>query len=470
MRILVCLLPLAVMLHAQQAAKPIARKPKPALAPEVQKLVDLARAAPPEIYADALITLVADGVIPRGEIQAKLLEDAFSAAGHAQEPMRLKPLPGLGPDTRALLRGKAADLGLDALSLENRALQSLVQIDPARARQLFAGIAQPTLEPSACSDALVPDDSAYYEMAAAVAQYGFRADEKKREQNVQFLVTALEGAHLPGEIAAFAQSLAGVSLKRPELDLVLASLAAKMGQIAPDYRTFTMTAYGFEGALVQLFTRARSAGVNAEAIPPALRHYLIEQMTAPRCDQDFGDGQTIVDWFNQQFHGALAPITAEEIQPSKREPGFKADSYFDSEDGKTMSQEFDRLRNALGGRPGSASETSGDEWRSMLADLLREFATWTPSGSDIDVFDQKMTVLRGLFQITPPGEDRDQVLGLCVAYLESSGAERQHPAEWMFQVNSLTGLAGADQRKLLDAFRSSGDAGLAVYAALHPAR
>ncbi len=77
-----------------------------------------------------------------------------------------------------------------------------------------------------------------------------------------------------------------------------------------------------------------------------------------------------------------------------------------------------------------------------------------------------MTVFQGLFEAIPPGPDRDQVMGQSIAVLQYSGAETRDPAEWLFQVKALTKVAGDDGAKLMEGFRSSGDAGLALYAAL----
>ena len=79
-----------------------------------------------------------------------------------------------------------------------------------------------------------------------------------------------------------------------------------------------------------------------------------------------------------------------------------------------------------------------------------------PAGSDIDAFHQKANVLLGLYQQTPPGEDRDRILSMYLAFLQSVSAEHQNPAEWLWQVKLLAISAGPDAPKMAQEFQASG--------------
>src|SRR5580692_7051941 len=102
MRLLFVLLS-GLLLKAQDQAKVD-------LPPAVQTLIEVARNAPPELTADAIIRLAEDGILPAGEQRSELLEEAFKTAGRAQEPVHLIPVPGFAPNTRAMFRGQASDL------------------------------------------------------------------------------------------------------------------------------------------------------------------------------------------------------------------------------------------------------------------------------------------------------------------------------------------------------------------------
>ena len=414
-------------------------------------LIALARKAPPEIFADAVIKLVERGEIPAGDLSSRgrgaLLEEALEAAKHAREPVRLTALPGVRLDTRAALRDSAGALGLDALSLESRVLKLVAATDAARARELFQSLDHPALEARPCEDPMIADISAYYETAGILA--GGQA---------LLLMLAVGPANSPGELASFAKVLAANRALPPEdFRLLAGALALKMEMVAPDYRSFTMTADELRSALEGLGARVREDGIPTSQLAEGARKLAIAQMSSPRCNEEFGDAERFVEWFNAKFRGALPAIAEEELQPPKALGWFKAESYFVSGDAKQVSDDFAGLRNASRMAPGT------------LADFLREFSEWKPAGTNIDAFHQKMTVLHGLFQLIPPGEDRDALIARAVEFLKAGGIEREYPAEWLLQVRSFAGAATGDRAKLLAAFRAAGDAGLAVFAALDAA-
>jgi hypothetical protein len=414
---------------------------------QAPNVLELARKAPPEIFADAVIKLVERGEIPPAG-QRALLEEAFEAAKHAREPVRLTALPGVRTNTRAALRDAAGGLGLDALSLESRVVKLMTATDAARARELFLSLDHPVLEARPCEDAMIADVSAYYEMAALVAPSD--------------LMLALAPANSPGELASFAKVLSALALgAKPGLApedfrLLMGALALKMEMAAPDYRSFTMTADELRAGLEGIAARARELGVPTAALAEGARKLVIAQMSSPRCNEEFGDAMGFVEWFNGRFRGALPTIEREELEPPRALGFLKAEPYFESGEGKQIADDFGRLRMALG----------TTDWSKMLAQFLRDLSAWRPAGTNLDAFHQKMTVLHGLFQLIPPDEERDALIARAVEFLQSGGIEREYPAEWLLQVRSFAQSAMGDRAKLLTAFRGAGDAGLAVFAVL----
>ncbi len=219
------------------------------LPPAIQTLVELARTAPPELTADAIIRLAEDGILPAGETRRELLEEAFKTAGRAQEPVHLIPVSGLAPNSRAIFRAQASELRLDALSLQGRIFKLVLRTDPGAARRRFDSIQHPAVEPSSCEDPFIADASLYYEMAGALAQ--------SDGQPEAFLEAVLVGARSPGELAAFARALAAVSLNPAQRMNFVAgrSRAAKIQDIPP-------------GLPVLHFIRQRTAILGA-AVPVA---------------------------------------------------------------------------------------------------------------------------------------------------------------------------------------------------------
>src|SRR5258706_7671211 len=147
----------------------------------VPPIVELARGAPAEFFADAVVRVIQAGKIPQRDAQVELLEEAFSVAAGAKEPLRLIGLPGTPPDTREIYRSLAAGSGLDALSLQARIVKELLTLDRAKARELFERMPRPKLDPRPCADPLIANVSAYYDAAAAIAQSAFTDREKESE-------------------------------------------------------------------------------------------------------------------------------------------------------------------------------------------------------------------------------------------------------------------------------------------------
>ena len=415
----------------------------------VPPIVELARAAPPEFFANAILRLVQTGKIPQREQQVELLEEAFSVAAGAKVPFRLTGLPGTPPDTREIYRSKSGELGLDTLSLQSGIVRELVTLDRAKARELFERMPRPKLEPRPCADPLIADVSAYYETAAIIAQSTFTNREKESELHVQFLAAQLAGAQSPDELAAYARAIQSVGLSTPEWRLLLAGIAAKLQSIPTDYRPFAMSLDALQSELANLIESGRANGIGVDEVVQSFRKYLVKQLTAARCGPDLAIGLEQVTWLQPS-------LTEDESKPAKRKENFKvAQTYFESEDSKQIGSALNSLRSA------------GDDWKHAFSDFLRDFAAWRPDGSDLDAFHQKATVLRALLEIAPRGEDRDRVLNLCVTFLQSSPAERQSPAEWLWEAKTLAELANLDTSKLVSQFRTSQSLSLSLYATLN---
>src|SRR5581483_902694 len=94
---------------------------------EVAGLIDMARAAPPEFAADALIRIAASGGIDKAK-KAALLEEAFQTAQSAQQPYKRRiALAKTGGPVRFVNSAYAQEI--DSLSLRLRAIEALLPID-----------------------------------------------------------------------------------------------------------------------------------------------------------------------------------------------------------------------------------------------------------------------------------------------------------------------------------------------------
>lgn len=423
-------------------------------------MVATARSAPPEIFADSMVRLVEGGRIPSIEWQKILLQEAFTAAQQAHEPVRLIAVAGLASDTRASFRAKAGDLQLDALSLEARVLKTLLTVDRAAARQMFESLPHVQAQATACEDPLTPDAGAYYEAAGAVAQSAFSAEEKQHSAHVQFLIATLAGATTPAEISGFVHALGEVEINRAEMEMAASALEAKLDAIPVNYRSFALKLDDLASGLDFFAARARGQGVSTTALGAAFRRFVVTQMTGPRCQEEYDQVASFASAMWVKSLGDLAPLSKDEMKPSSRGDRFEAKSYFDTDRAKELAESLNRLRFPPEGKPFSAEQRSTGAWRVLFSDFLRDYQAWSPTGTDIDILHQRLTVLRWLLELTPSGDDRNRVLRLGIDALKAGGADKQSPAEWFWQAKSILSAAGGDQRTVADAYRASGIAGL----------
>jgi hypothetical protein len=438
-------------------------KPRPKLPDAVQSVVDLARGTAPEIFANTIVKLVESGKITQRELQVELLEEAFQAAGSAVEPVRLVAIPGTPPDTREIYRSKAGELGLDAISLQARILRNLLTVDRGRARELFDQVAHPVLDPRPCEDALVANVDPYYVIAGAIAQSAFTAEEKERGAQVQFLVGLLTAAKSPGELAAFAGAIENITFTPAQWQVLLVVLSEKLEKISADYRSFAVSFNAMQGAVSRLAEFGRASQVNVDGLIGSFRKYLVAQMTAPRCQPDIPIAIGEMSWFQPS-------LSADEMKPSERRGSVKTQAYFDSGDSKEMGERLKTITLRPNGNEVFDSLLSRQTFvrafadPDVLSDFLLTFALWNPSGADVDVLHKRATVIKVLLTTNLSDDDHARIVRLGVELLATSGAQRQNPAEWMWQVKSLAGSidVGASAS---DLFRASGNPGLLVYLA-----
>jgi len=201
---------------------------------EIQAVIGMARVAPPEFGADALITLVESGMIGDRRAQRDLLEEAFDMAGNAQEKIALKRGSGDSPITSAL--HGAFRNGVDQASLRSRASLALLRIDSAAARDMFQRIElpiQPNPNASGCEQQVVPDLTLYY-----VAMWEVARGIPERAHLEGFLRSHLARLRSTAQITP----LARVFMQVPDLERMPAlidAFALRLPDLDRDPRVFS---------------------------------------------------------------------------------------------------------------------------------------------------------------------------------------------------------------------------------------
>ena len=220
-----------------------------------RSIADMAAAAPPEFTADALLRIVESGKLADKNARLQLIEQAFQLAASAKFPVRMQGLSGTTTDTASGSLSQAYDLKLDALSLQSRAVEDLLPIDPSKARELFGEIVKPTLAPLTCDDALVYEPSEYYRALSAVVNGGFTPKEKAKDEPFNLMQDAVGLAISPSQLAPLAKSIQSAGVTAAQRQMLWARFAGLLDSMQPDQRSF--------GAALVQFTNPGPSEVQA---------------------------------------------------------------------------------------------------------------------------------------------------------------------------------------------------------------
>jgi len=111
-------------------------------------------------------------------------------------------------DTRLGYLAGAYDLNLDSLSLRCRAINALLKIDDAKARELFAQISIGELikDRLSCQDGLIYDVAPYYETLASVAR-SFNKKQIAEGRATEIVEDSVYAIISPVQLAPVAQNL-----------------------------------------------------------------------------------------------------------------------------------------------------------------------------------------------------------------------------------------------------------------------
>ena len=451
-------------------------------------LADRARALPPEFAADALLRIAAAPTRADVAWRRGVIEESFRLAAGAQQPFARRNWTG----TSTGIFDKAFAQGLDACTLECRAVHAMLALDAKKARELFAEIPAPQLPPLSCEDALVYDVSVFYDTLGEVAQRTFSAKEVAEEEPVHLLVRYVADLTSPVQAGPIARILAGASLKPAQLEALADSFAGALKQLSGDDRAFSSTISGQgDGAAVE----ALAAACTRRHISPlplldAWRGYLVRHLGGARCadsgnqpSANISSGMVTggasppvlsglpeaVRFFNENMRtGELRAISGDEVQPSKTEGKASAAGQCDSPQCRQLAAQYAGLLLGPEGLALSAEQKGGAEWAVKLRAFLAALADW--KGDDpAECFQWKSRFYIDLFALASNGSDRDLLLSTLLTWLQQNNYQRDHRVEWFYPVNVLIIRTFADplgMKTTMRELRNSTDPVISLYAQL----
>jgi hypothetical protein len=411
----------------------------PKLPEPYQSIVDLSRAAPPEFGADALLRVVESGKIANKDSKRDLVEQAFRLGAMAKFQVRMRGVAGTMVDTRSGYLSKAYDLKMDALSLQSRAVRDMLPLDPAKARELFQEIVRPALPQLTCDDPLFYDVSDFYQALGAVVESGFTAQERKKEEHLNFLLDYMGQVSSPAQLTPMARVIKSVGVSAQQRDILWNKFYGLLESMRPDGRSFA----------------AALDDIKGEVVPGAEASFEKFKQSSAGCPDDARPGVTL-DLSQGPVHTGKTPTV---------------ERYWESAAAKQLLEGAQKLRFTADGKLITDSARATQEWQDKLADYLSQVADWSSSQekSEADYYHEKCVVYEALVELIPPGPERDKILEAYLEFVGNSNLQRESPLDWFMHAQSMLervrNSSNGEPGKLLSAFERSGNTVLVLYAA-----
>ncbi|HTQ53011.1 MAG TPA: hypothetical protein VMI94_01040 [Bryobacteraceae bacterium] len=412
----------AGMLPAAFAAAPTGA-PRPRIWAD---LADGARSLPGEFAADTLLRIAAAPGLDDVAFRRQIIEDAFHLASAAQEPFARRRWPG----APVRVFDKAYLQGLDACTLQCRAVDAMLPIDYRKARQLFADMPAPRIMPADCDDAMAPDPSIFYATLNEVASRAYSAKEIAAEEPFHLMERYASAGGSIVQAEAVAQMLAGAPLNPAQLETLVDTFAATLSQLSPDPRSSAVA--GEAGtAISALAAVCRNRNIDVQPLLAAWRAYSARKYEGEACKD------------------AAGLCTSPECTQ--------------------FTSRFKDLTLGKNGLSLTAAQRSTPEWGGQLREYLSALLDWRSDDHPAECFHTKSQYYGELFDLAPNPPDRDLLLRSWLAWLERDGYRRDRRVEWFYPVNTLLIRAFADphgMHAVIDALLNSPDPVIAFYARL----
>ncbi len=455
-------------------------------------LVDLANrahSAPAEFAADALLRIAASSTAADPAWKRQLIEDAFRIAASAQQPYARRAWQkGHGGQAE-----KAFAQGLDACTLQCRAVDAMLALDHKKAREMFDQIPAPALPRLSCTDALVYDVSIFYATLGNVAQQAFSPKEIAAQEPMHLLERYVPDLNSPLQVGPIATMLIGAPVATAQREGLVDAFAAALKQLSGDGRSFSATISGqSEAAAVEaLASSGARQHINSLPLLDAWRSYLVRHVSGSVCGDLGGAGATglsvaldaansadqaysgplgAVRYFNENMRiGELPAISGLEAQPAKLDDQARASGPCESPECRQITTKFGGVVLGPAGMAYSEEQKATPEWAGKLRAYMEALGGWKGADDPAEYFLWKSRFYSDLFHVLPNGPNRDMVLSAFLGWLEQNDYQREHRAEWFYRVNGLIVSAFADpvaMKTTMRDLRNSADPVIALYAEL----
>lgn len=425
----------------------------------------IAGAVPPEFAADLLIRAADSPAAAKepAEWRADLYEQAFQVARSAPEP--LPRYSRRDPRARSRVNPIGPTERLDALSLQVRAFNGLLELRRERALELAATI-EVRIPALACSDSTVAGPGGVFDVA---------------RHSYDLLERHMQSVHSSTQLAPAFEAILAADISAVESRALLTALTSTMRSLDDDDVSFT-DALGPTWTAVKHAMDTSDDGSFADFMMDAFRTYLVRHLSGARCAARSAAvpgpvAETdILAEIDRTLSSRNRPaLSAKERTAARRVDGSKGVSVSDeglwrSAASKRLLDQVIALRaHSQAGRPIDDRRTP--EWNERLSQVYARMAAWTRSDepSAEDYVRKRVVLLEMLVDAIPSGPDRLRALGDLLAFLKSDGRHVFDNNVWANRLRTVIDKcrnSPAEWDWLMGALIDSGDPVMRLYAQL----
>jgi hypothetical protein len=476
-----------LFLSAQCAFLFLFALPAPAAGPgDLDVLVAAARSAPAEFSSDALIRIAALDQIEKDR-RIELLEQAFQHAAGAQQPYKRHATP-LRTDGSVGYWNRVYSQDLDGLSLRVRAVESMLPLDKAKARELFLQIPPPNTPRLTCEESQVYDVGRFYEVLGKLAE-AFAGKEGEADEPFKLFQRYSGAFTSPVQASPLAHALAAAKVTDDDFRTLTSSFGAALGKVSGDDRSFVYSvSLGKE--IQTLVEESKRRHVSPLPLLEGYRLYLVVNLSANRCADDdlmqggkpsFGVFSTqpaeeptgdFVTFFNDKLRmPPLQPIQEQEATPARLEGVATGLRICQDAECRAIVDQIRGLLMSPGGSPYLPAEREKPEWQARLRAVLAALSDWKESDktTPAEYFREKCAAFGDLLTLALNGSNREPVLHAILDFVNGNRFQTANRVEWFLPVNALIGRVGLDPLglgKFAADLRKSSDPVIALYANL----
>lgn len=441
------------------------------LPPELARIVDASRQAPPEFHAYALLLLAESGRVQAKPAAMRLVRETFESAQSAGDPVeKMLAVNGLAVESDVGVWMFKRRFGLDRTTLMARAVTDAEKLDPAAARAMLEEARWAEMEPSSCTSALAADPEAYFKMMTLLAHNKAANSKDGKDASGELLEPAVRKLKTHRQVELALRLVTEADLVSEQREVLARTLASQLMQVQDDDRGFAalMLDRSFNGWIHELKRSFEQLDETAaRAFLGQFRAYLVENLKAGGCGAAWlrkkdAAGKTslpqAIEAFNEQLRAelqrsGLEPIAITEVESHTPVVEAKVNEYGKSVEAKNLMQALKRLRFDTTNARRSLDDLNSSAWTEQATNFLGKVDDWPADPfNSVDVFWMKMEFYTGVIDLAPKEDMRWLAMEKAVAQLENSRLESEDPASlmvfaFMLHIRATSQMNGDERQK-----------------------